>query len=163
DSFRIAIVGRPNVGKSSLLNAILGQERAIVSDIPGTTRDAVDTALEYEGQQVVLIDTAGIRRRGRVSQGIEKYSVIRALRAIDRADSACLVVDATEMLTGQDVHIAGFVQEAVKGMLLVVNKWDLVPKTETTMNDYQAEIKRQLNFMDWSSAVFVSAKTHQRV
>lgn len=161
--FKVAIVGRPNVGKSSLLNAILGQERAIVSDVPGTTRDAIDTMLEYEGQQLVLIDTAGIRRRGRVSQGIEKYSVIRALRAIDRADVACLVVDATEMLTGQDVHIAGYVQEAVKGLLLVVNKWDLVPKTETTMDEYQAEIKRQLNFTDWVSAVFVSAKTHQRV
>ncbi|HLG74601.1 MAG TPA: ribosome biogenesis GTPase Der [Chloroflexota bacterium] len=161
--FKVAIVGRPNVGKSSLLNAILGQERAIVSDIPGTTRDAIDTVLEYEGQQLVLIDTAGIRRRGRVSQGIEKYSVIRALRAIDRCDVACLVVDATEMLTGQDVHIAGYVQDALKGMLLVVNKWDLVPKTETTMNDYRAEIKRQLNFMDWASAVFVSAKTRQRV
>jgi GTP-binding protein len=161
--FKVAIVGRPNVGKSSLLNAILGQERAIVSDIPGTTRDAIDTILEYEGQQLVLIDTAGIRRRGRVSQGIEKYSVIRALRAIDRCDVACLVVDATEMLTGQDVHIAGYVQDALKGMLLVVNKWDLVPKTETTMSDYRAEIARQLNFMPWASAVFVSAKTRQRV
>ncbi|HVA23716.1 MAG TPA: ribosome biogenesis GTPase Der [Chloroflexota bacterium] len=161
--FKIAIVGRPNVGKSSLLNAILGQERAIVSDIPGTTRDAIDTLLDYEGQQVTLIDTAGIRRRGHVQQGIEKYSVIRALRAIDRCDVACLVVDATEMLAGQDVHIAGYVNDAVKGMLLVVNKWDLVPKTETTINDYQAEIVRQLNFMDWVHPVFVSAKTHQRV
>ncbi|MFI5268183.1 MAG: ribosome biogenesis GTPase Der [Chloroflexota bacterium] len=161
--FKVAIVGRPNVGKSSLLNAILGQERAIVSDIPGTTRDAIDTLLDYEGQQLVLIDTAGIRRRGRVEQGIEKYSVIRALRAIDRCDVACLVVDATEMLTGQDVHIAGYVNEAVKGMLLVVNKWDLVPKTETTIKEYQAEIARQLNFMDWVQPVFVSAKTHQRV
>lgn len=161
--FKVAIVGRPNVGKSSLLNAILGEERSIVSEIPGTTRDAVDTVLEHDGQQLLLIDTAGIRRRGRVAQGIEKYSVIRSLRAIDRCDVACLVVDATEMLTGQDVHIAGYVQEAVKGMLLVVNKWDLVPKTETTMDDYRAEIKRQLNFMDWAPAVFVSAKTHQRV
>jgi GTPase len=161
--FKVAIVGRPNVGKSSLLNAILGQERAIVSDVPGTTRDAIDTLLDYEGQQLVLIDTAGIRRRGRVEQGIEKYSVIRALRAIDRCDVACLVVDATEMLTGQDVHIAGYVNEAVKGMLLVVNKWDLVPKTETTIKDYQAEIERELNFMDWVKPVFVSALTHQRV
>jgi GTP-binding protein len=161
--FKVAIVGRPNVGKSSLLNAILGQERAIVSDIPGTTRDAIDTLLQYEDQQLVLIDTAGIRRRGRVEQGIEKYSVIRALRAIDRCDVACLVVDATEMLTGQDVHIAGYVNEAVKGMLLVVNKWDLVPKTETTIKEYQAEIARQLNFMDWVHPVFVSALTHQRV
>jgi len=161
--FKVAIVGRPNVGKSSLLNAILGQERAIVSDIPGTTRDAIDTLLQYEDQQLVLIDTAGIRRRGRVEQGIEKYSVIRALRAIDRCDVACLVVDAAEMLTGQDVHIAGYVNDAVKGMLLVVNKWDLVPKTETTIKEYQAEIARQLNFMDWVHPVFVSALTHQRV
>ena len=161
--FKVAIVGRPNVGKSSLLNAILGQERAIVSNIPGTTRDAIDTLLQYEDQQLVLIDTAGIRRRGRVEQGIEKYSVIRALRAIDRCDVACLVVDAAEMLTGQDVHIAGYVNDAVKGMLLVVNKWDLVPKTETTIKEYQAEIARQLNFMDWVHPVFVSALTHQRV
>jgi GTP-binding protein len=161
--FKVAIVGRPNVGKSSLLNTILGKERAIVSEIPGTTRDAIDTVLEHEGEQLLLIDTAGIRRRGRVEQGIEKYSVIRALRAIDRCDAACLVVDATEMLTGQDLHIAGYVNEATKGMLLVINKWDLVPKTETTMNEYQAEIKRELNFMDWVPAVFVSAKTGQRV
>ena len=163
DRFKVAIVGRPNVGKSSLLNAILGQERAIVSDIPGTTRDAIDTLLEHDGEQLLLIDTAGIRRRGRVGQGIEKYSVIRALRAIDRCDVACLVVDATEMLTAQDVHIAGYVNDAVKGMLLVVNKWDLPEKTETTMKDYRAEIARQLNFMDWVTPVFVSAKTHQRV
>lgn len=163
DRLKIAIVGRPNVGKSSLLNAMLGQERAIVSDIPGTTRDAIDTLLEHDGEPLLLIDTAGIRRRGRVEQGIEKYSVIRALRAIDRCDVACLVVDASEMLTSQDVHIAGYVNDAVKGMLLVVNKWDLVPKTESTMQDYQAEIARQLNFMDWVKPVFVSAKTHQRV
>jgi GTP-binding protein len=163
DLFKVAIVGRPNVGKSSLLNAILGRERAIVSEIPGTTRDAIDTVIDYQDQRLLLIDTAGIRRRGRVEHGVEKYSVIRALRAIDRADVACLVVDATEMLTSQDVHIAGYVHEAVKGMLLVVNKWDLVPKTETTMSEYRAEIKRQLNFMDYAPAVFVSAKTGQRV
>ncbi|MHB8619388.1 MAG: ribosome biogenesis GTPase Der [Chloroflexota bacterium] len=154
---KVAIVGRPNVGKSSLLNALLGVERTIVSDIPGTTRDAVDTLVEYEGHKMVLIDTAGIRRRGRVD------SVIRALRAIDRADVACLVVDATEMLTAQDVHIAGHIRDAVKGMLLVVNKWDLVPKDEKTMDQYQAEIKRELNFMDYTPAVFISAKTGQRV
>ncbi|MBV9120248.1 MAG: ribosome biogenesis GTPase Der [Chloroflexi bacterium] len=161
--FKVAIVGRPNVGKSSLLNSLLGQERAIVSEVPGTTRDAIDTLVDYQGQKLVLIDTAGIRRRGRVERGIEKYSVIRAFRAIDRCDVACLVVDATEMLTGQDVHIAGYVQDAVKGMLLVVNKWDLVPKTETTMADYRAEIARELNFMDYAPAVFISAKTGQRV
>jgi GTP-binding protein len=161
--FKVAIVGRPNVGKSSLLNAILGQERAIVSEVPGTTRDAIDTVLEYEGQRLLLIDTAGIRRRGRVERGIEKYSVIRALRAIDRCDAACLVVDASEMLTGQDVHIAGYVNDAHKGMVLVINKWDLVPKTETTMRQYQTEIERELNFMDWVPWLFISAKTGQRV
>ncbi len=162
-ALKVAIIGRPNVGKSSLLNAILGEQRAIVSEIPGTTRDAIDTVIEYQGQRIVLIDTAGIRRRGRVDRGVEQYSVIRALRAIDRSDVAVLVVDASEMLTGQDVHIAGFVQDAVKGLLLVVNKWDLVPKTETTMNDYQGEIRRELNFMDYVQPLFVSAKTGQRV
>jgi len=163
DLFKVAIVGRPNVGKSSLLNALLGHQRSIVSEIPGTTRDAVDTVIEFEGERLVLIDTAGIRRRGHVDPGIEKYSVIRALRAIDRCDVACLVVDASEMLTSQDVHIAGYVRQAVKGMVLVVNKWDLVPKTETAMNDYRDEIKRELNFMDYAPAVFISAKTGQRV
>jgi GTP-binding protein len=160
---KVAIIGRPNVGKSSLLNKLLGEERTIVSDIPGTTRDAIDSVLEFEGQKLVLIDTAGIRRRGRVDRGIEKYSVIRALRAIERADVTCLVVDATEMLTAQDTHIAGFAQQAYKGMLLVVNKWDLVPKDEKTMEQYQAEIRRELNFMDYTPAVFISAKTGQRV
>jgi len=163
DLFKIAIVGRPNVGKSSLLNALLGEERAIVSEVPGTTRDAIDTAIEYEGQQLVLIDTAGIRRRGRIEQGVEKYSVIRSLRAIDRCDAACLVVDAGEMLTAQDVHIAGYVRDAHKGLLLVVNKWDVIPKTETTITDYQDDIKRQLNFADWAPSVFISANTGQRV
>ncbi|MBV8083714.1 MAG: ribosome biogenesis GTPase Der [Chloroflexi bacterium] len=161
--FKVAIVGRPNVGKSSLLNALLGEERSIVSEVPGTTRDAIDTPIEYEGERLVLIDTAGIRRRGRIEQGIEKYSVIRSLRAIDRCDVACLVVDAGEMLTAQDVHIAGYVRDAAKGLLLVVNKWDLIPKTETTITEYQDEIKRQLNFADWAPAVFISAKTGQRV
>ncbi len=160
---KVAIVGRPNVGKSSLLNAILGEERTIVSEVPGTTRDAIDTIVDYEGQKLVLIDTAGIRRRGRVDQGVEKYSVIRTLRAIDRADVVCLVVDATEMLTAQDVHIAGFIRDATKGILLVVNKWDLVPKTEKTIEQYQEEVKRELNFMDYAPSVFISAKTHQRV
>ncbi len=121
----IAIVGRPNVGKSRLLNALLGQERAIVSDIPGTTRDAIDTQLIWSGQPVTLVDTAGIRRRGRVEYGIEQYSVLRSMRAIDRSDVVLLVIDATEGMTAQDLHIAGYVDEQKKGMVLVVNKWDL--------------------------------------
>ena len=123
---RVAIVGRPNVGKSSLLNAVLGQERVIVSDVPGTTRDAIDTTVEHNGQPLVLIDTAGIRRRGRVGPGIEKYSVLRATRAIERSDVALLLIDATEGITAQDTHIAGAIHEAGKGVVVVINKWDAI-------------------------------------
>ena len=131
--------------------------------MPGTTRDATDTVLEHEGQQIVLIDTAGIRRRGHVKGSIEKYSVMRAIRAISRADVALLVIDATEPLTAQDQHIAGYVQEAKKGMIVVVNKWDLVEKSSTTMNEYTARVRRELNFMPYVPVLFVSAKTKQRV
>jgi len=124
-------VGRPNVGKSSLVNALTGQKRAVVSNTPGTTRDAVDTFLERKGQGIILVDTAGIRRRGKITPGIERYSVLRAVRAIDRADVAVLLVDATEPLAAQDAHVAGFVQEQAKGLIVAVNKWDLVPKENT--------------------------------
>ena len=162
DRLKIAIVGRPNVGKSSLLNRLLGQERVVVSATPGTTRDAIDTEIEYAGQRLVLIDTAGIRRRGRIEQGIEKYSVLRAQRAIERADVAALVVDATDGLTAQDLHIAGDVERAGKGAILVVNKWDLVDKDRHTTQRYLDEIARELNFMRWVPAIFVSALTGQR-
>src|SRR5207245_6673305 len=122
---RIAIVGRPNVGKSSLLNAILGVQRAIVSEVPGTTRDAIDTDMEFEGRKLILIDTSGIRRRGRVVPGVEKYSVIRSSRALERSDVALLLIDASEGLAAQDTHIAGEIQEQTKGVVVVVNKWDL--------------------------------------
>ena len=122
---RIAIVGRPNVGKSSLLNAILGVQRAIVSEVPGTTRDAIDTEMEFEGRKLMLIDTAGIRRRGHVIPGVEKYSVIRSSRAIERCDVALVLIDATEGLAAQDTHIAGEIHERAKGVIVVVNKWDL--------------------------------------
>lgn len=160
---RIAIVGRPNVGKSRLLNALLGQERAIVSDEPGTTRDSLDTILEWEGQRVTLIDTAGIRRRGKVEPGIEKYSVLRSMRAITRADVALLVVDATEGFTAQDLHIAGYIADEARGMVLVVNKWDLVEKDTYTMEKYRAAAAEALDFMPYVPAVFISAKFNQRV
>ncbi|MBU1877367.1 MAG: ribosome biogenesis GTPase Der [Chloroflexi bacterium] len=164
DMIHVAIVGRPNVGKSSLLNALLGRERAIVSPVPGTTRDAIDTPIVWAGQPVVLIDTAGIRRRGRIESGVEKYSVLRALKAINRADVAVLVLDATEGVTAQDAHIAGYIIEASKGVVIAVNKWDLVPdKTGHTIDEYTAFIMDQLKFVDYVPIVFISALTRQRV
>ena len=158
----VAIVGRPNVGKSSLLNRLLGKERAIVSPVPGTTRDAIDTELRFDGQRVLLIDTAGIRRRGRVEQGVEKFSVLRAVRAIERAEVAVLVIDAVEGVTAQDTHVAGYVQEARKGLIVAVNKWDLVEKDSKTAQEYTARIRRELIFVDWAPIIFISALTGQR-
>jgi len=164
ESIKVAIVGRPNVGKSSLLNAILGQERAIVSPIPGTTRDALDTRIVWETLPVTLIDTAGIRRRGHIEVGVEKYSVLRALKAIQRADVALLLIDAMDGVTAQDTHIAGFILEEIKSAVVVVNKWDAVPgKTGKTMNEYTAHVRSALNFMDYVPVLFVSAKLGVRV
>jgi GTP-binding protein len=164
ESVKIAIVGRPNVGKSSLLNAILGEDRAIVSPIPGTTRDAIDTRIVWETLPVTLIDTAGIRRRGHIDVGVEKYSVLRALKAIQRADVALLLVDATEGVTAQDAHIAGFILEETKSCVVVVNKWDAVPgKTSHTMDDYTTHVRETLNFMDYVPVLFISAKLGTRV
>jgi len=162
----ITIVGRPNVGKSSLLNALLGEERAIVSDIPGTTRDSLDTRLEWGRSEVVLIDTAGIRRRGKVASGpaAERYSTLRALKAISRADVALLVVDAVEGLTAQDAHVAGYVVDEGKGLVVAVNKWDLVAdKTDKTFEQYVEWIRREAPFLDFAPVVSISAKTGQRV
>jgi len=159
----IAIVGRPNVGKSRLLNALLGAERSIVSDVPGTTRDSLDTTLEWAGNPVTLIDTAGIRRRGRIEHGIEQFSVLRSMRAIDRSDVVLLVIDATEGFTAQDLHIAGYVEEQKKGIVVVVNKWDLIEKDAGTMDEYRAKAKEALDFMPYAPLVFVSAKFGQRV
>ena len=162
----VAFVGRPNVGKSSLLNALLGEERAIVSDIPGTTRDAFDTRLEYGQGEVVLVDTAGIRRRGKVASGpaAERYSTLRALRAIDRADVTVLVIDAVEGLTAQDAHVAGYTIDAGKGLVIAVNKWDLVEdKTDRTFDQYAAWIRRDAPFLDFAPVVSISARTGQRV
>ena len=161
DIMKIAIVGRPNVGKSMLLNALLGSERAIVDDIPGTTRDAIDTLLDFEGENVLLIDTAGIRRRGRLGVGIERYSVMRALRAIDRADIALLVMDAAELPVAQDMHIAGYVLQAVKGIILVVNKWDLI--ADKNKAEWDRYLKSQFKFMAYAPVLYTSAQFGQGV
>lgn len=163
DSVKIAIVGKPNAGKSSLLNRLVGEERAIVSPIPGTTRDAVDTRIEYNGVPITLIDTAGIRRRGKIEPGVEKYSVLRSLRAIERSDVALLMIDATTGITAQDTHIAGFILEAWKSAVVLVNKWDAVEKDSHTMAEYTARLRHELNFMDYVPILFISAKTGQRV
>jgi GTP-binding protein len=163
DSAKIAIVGKPNVGKSSLLNRLAGEERAIVSSIAGTTRDAVDSHIEYNGIQVTLIDTAGIRRRGRIEPGVEKYSVIRSLRAIERADVALLVIDATSGITAQDAHIAGFILEAWKSTVVLVNKWDAITKDTYTMDQFTNQIQKDLNFMSYVPILYISAKTGQRI
>lgn len=159
----IALVGKPNAGKSTLLNQLMGEERAIVSEIPGTTRDAIDTLLDYEGMRVRLIDTAGIRRRGRIEVGVEKYSVIRTMKAIERADVALLLIDAESGITAQDAHIAGFIQDAWKSALILVNKWDAIEKDSFTIEDYKLVLRDKLNFMDYAPLLFISAKTGQRV
>ena len=162
----IAFVGRPNVGKSSLLNALLGEERAIVSEVPGTTRDAIDTKLAWGRSEVVLIDTAGIRRRGKVASGpaAERYSTLRALSALSRADVAVLVIDAVEGLTSQDAHVAGYAVEEGKGLVIAVNKWDLVAeKTDRTFDQYVEWIRTEVPFLDFAPIVSISAKTGQRV
>ena len=163
ESVKIAIVGKPNVGKSSLLNKILGEERSIVSPIPGTTRDAIDTFFEYEGIPITLIDTAGIRKRGQIDPGVEKYSVIRSFKAIQRADVAILMIDAPVGLTAQDAHIAGWIIDAWKSVVVAVNKWDAIEKDTYTMEEYKREVRHHLNFMDYVPILFISAKTGQRV
>ncbi len=163
ESVKIAIVGKPNAGKSSLLNYLMGEERAIVSPIPGTTRDAVDTSLVFNEIPITLIDTAGIRRRGHIAPGVEKYSVLRSLRAIERADVALLVVDATSGITAQDTHIAGFIIDAWKSAVVLVNKWDTVQKDSHTMEEHTRRVHQELNFMDYVPVLFISAKTGQRV
>ena len=162
----IAFVGRPNVGKSSLLNALLGETRTIVSDTPGTTRDAIDTTIPWGRSEVVLIDTAGIRKRGKVASGpaAERYSALRALKAISRADVAVLVLDAVEGLTAQDAHVAGYVVEEGRGLVIAVNKWDIVEdKTHRTFDEFAALLHRELPFIDYAPVVSISARTGQRV
>jgi len=163
ESIKIAIVGKPNAGKSSLLNKLVGEERAIVSPIPGTTRDAIDTHIEVEGLPVTLIDTAGIRRRGKIERGVEKYSVLRSFKAIERADVVLLIIDAADGITAQDTHIAGFIIEAWKSIVVLVNKWDTIVKDNETMENYTGHVRRELNFMDYVPILFISAKTGQRL
>lgn len=163
ESIKIALVGKPNSGKSSLLNKLVGHERAIVSPIPGTTRDAIDTHLDVDGLQVTLIDTAGIRRRGKIEHGVEKYSVLRSFKAIERADVVLLLVDAADGITSQDTHIAGFILDAWKSTVVLVNKWDTILKDSETMENYTRHVRQELNFMDYVPLLFISAKTGQRV
>jgi GTP-binding protein len=180
---KFAIVGRPNVGKSSLLNSILGEDRVIVSEIPGTTRDAIDSVVNHRGADILLIDTAGVRRRGKVDPGIEKYSVLRATRAIERCDVALLVIDAEDGITAQDTHIAGIINDATKGVVVIINKWDLIrerraafaaadedptlptPKDDIPMDadDYREQAREALKFIPYAPVLFASAKTHYHV
>ncbi len=162
DRVSLALIGRPNVGKSSLVNRLLGQERVIVSNIPGTTRDAIDTVLKKDGREYVIIDTAGMRRKGRINEPAEHYSVSRALNALDRADVAVLVIDAAAGIIEMDKKIAGYAHEAGKGLLIVVNKWDLPEKETNTMKKFEDDIKEELGFASYALTLFVSAKTGQR-
>jgi GTP-binding protein len=163
DVIRIAVVGRPNVGKSSLVNTMLGKNRVIVSSIPGTTRDAIDTPFEQDGKHYVLIDTAGMRRKARIDKLTEQYSVVRALRAVDRSDVILMLLDAVEGVTEQDKKIAGYVHESGKAIVLVVNKWDLIKKDEKTINKFERTIREELGFMQYAPTMFISALTGQRV
>jgi GTP-binding protein len=160
---KVAIIGKPNVGKSSLLNQIFGEERVIVSPIAGTTREAIDTEIEIEGKSYCFIDTAGIRKRKKVNENVEKYSVIRALAAIEHSDISLLMIDAQEGITEQDKRIAGYAHEEGKGIIIVVNKWDLIEKDNSTFNEYIKDVRNELAFMGYAPIVFISAKTGQRV
>lgn len=163
DSIKIALVGKPNAGKSSLLNKLVGVERVIVSPIAGTTRDSIDTKMVFDGIEVTLIDTAGIRRRGKIEHGVEQYSVLRSFKSIERADVALLMIDATTGITSQDAHIAGFILDEWKSCVVLVNKWDAIEKDGETMDAFTAKIRQDLNFMDYVPILYISAKTGQRV
>lgn len=163
NAVKIAIVGRPNVGKSSLVNALLGEERVIVSDVPGTTRDAIDTPFRYNGKDYILIDTAGIRKKSRIKETTEKYSVIRALRSVDRADVVLIMLNAVEGVIEQDQRIAGYVHEQNKANIIVVNKWDLIEKTGSTMNRFDKDIREELKFLSYAPLLYISAMTRKRI
>lgn len=163
DTIKISFIGKPNVGKSSLVNKIVGEERVIVSDIPGTTRDAIDTYFEKDDKKYVIIDTAGMRKKGKITDQIERYSVIRALAAIDKSDICILVIDATEGPTEQDTKIVGYAYENKKALIIAVNKWDLIEKSNETVNEYTKLIKEKFSFIDFVPIIFISAKTGQRL
>ncbi len=160
---RISIIGRPNVGKSSFVNSLIGEDRMIVSPVAGTTRDAVDSVYQYYGKKYILVDTAGIRSRGKISQGVEKYSVIRAMKSLTRADVALVLIDASEGITEQDERIAGLVHEEGKGLILVLNKWDLVPDKEEAYKRFMNDIQQRLKFATYASVLTISARTRQRI
>jgi GTP-binding protein len=163
ESIKIALVGKPNAGKSSLLNKLVGEERVIVSPIAGTTRDSIDTKMVFDNVEVTLIDTAGIRRRGKIEPGVEQYSVLRTFKSIERSDVALLMIDATTGITSQDAHIAGFILEEWKSCVVLVNKWDAIEKNNETMEEFTKKIRLDLNFMDYVPILFISCKTGQRV
>ena len=158
-----SLIGRPNVGKSSLTNAILGQDRVIVSNIEGTTRDSIDTPFKRDGQDYVVIDTAGLKKRGRIYEAVDKYSALRALSSIDRSDVVLLVIDADAGITNQDKHVVGYAMEEKKAIIIVVNKWDLIERSETAMNDFKKKVRNEFKFLDYAPIVFVSAKDKSRI
>lgn len=163
DIIRFSVIGRPNVGKSSLTNAILGEERVIVSDIEGTTRDAIDTPFEKEGQNYCVVDTAGMRKKGKIYENVEKYSVLRALSAVEKSDVVLMVIDGNQGIIEQDKHVAGYAHEAGKAVILVVNKWDLIEKDSKTMKKMESQIREQFKYLDYAPIIFVSAKDKKRV
>lgn len=160
---RIAIVGKPNVGKSSIVNKLLGEQRVIVSDIAGTTRDAIDTEIVHNGKEYVFIDTAGLRRKNKIKEEIERYSIIRTVTAVERADVVLVVIDAAEGVTEQDAKIAGIAHERGKGVIIVVNKWDAIEKNDRTMREYEGRVRQVLSFMPYAEIMYVSALTGQRL
>lgn len=163
DRSRIAIVGKPNVGKSSIINRLLGENRVIVSDVAGTTRDAIDTEIVYKGKEYIFIDTAGLRRKNKIKEELERYSIIRTVTAVERADVVLMVIDATEGVTEQDAKIAGIAHERGKGIIIVVNKWDAIEKNDRTMREYENNIRQVLSFMPYAEIMYVSALTGQRL
>lgn len=163
DRPRVAIVGKPNVGKSSIINKLLGENRVIVSDIAGTTRDAIDTEILHNGKEYIFIDTAGLRRKNKIKEGLERYSIIRTVTAVERADVVLMVIDATEGVTEQDAKIAGIAHERGKGVIIVVNKWDAIEKNDRTMREYESDIRQVLSYMPYAEIMYVSAATGQRL